>query len=224
MNQPNTLSELVVSSVFANLDNTARVLVLKGALADAIAKFNDKAAQELFFHLYEAYGLKEEWDASSKIPKVAFQSRQACSRRDFRYIVMNVYPKGSIRNDDVARPQPRIMGIRKTIIEHIAHEWNGTFDEGQKKIFCFLRDIQAPADLPLLDQEANMIHSVLRNRLTFPEFTESVLRRWMRYLDEISGGVKRAWWDSDFFMLLAVARTRNGGVDTALVDIALNED
>jgi hypothetical protein len=74
----------------------------------------------------------------------------------------------------------------------------------------------------LLEPEKQMIFSVLRERLQCPSlFTEAVLRGWMDYLDET--GIH--WvWEEELYMLLAIARVRNGGVANARYDIQLRRD
>jgi hypothetical protein len=140
---------------------------------------------------------------------------------------MAAYPHGSIRKKDergYPQPKPDFMGTRREILKWVAWEWDGKIDERGKQLFDFLRRAVGSGDDKdmLLEPEKQMVFSVLRERLQCPPlFTEEVLRGWMSYLDET--GI--LWvWEEELYMLLALARVRNGGIANARYDIRLRRD
>lgn len=143
---------------------------------------------------------------------------------DFLYVLMHAYPFGSIREEG----RFRFMGFRKEILSEICASWNG--DPSEDAALGFLiralspPNLPPPDDEPLADEEKEMVLAIIRNRLKDQAvFTEPVLRRLINRMIQNRKLHLLMSWEKSMLHTLIVARARNAGIESALVDIQLRE-
>jgi hypothetical protein len=221
MRQNQAWPNVLVQAIFTSLSDGYQIDVMKTAFRLSIKDGDDQSAKQLFYLLYEAFGLKKEWDEkTSSVNQGVFEIERQQLRELLCAFLMKIYPHGSIREKDIVTA--KLMGARKEILELIASQWDGTPCPRQECYFDFLKHAfdTGPDKIPLLGQEADMIRSVLRKRLEDSGFSEATFRIWMRRCSSASDFPV----NEELFILLATARTRNGGVKTAMVDMLLNDE
>lgn len=192
----NSSAGLLVEVLFENIEPDKRVEVLARTLRRTIAEFQDEASVELIRRLHAAFGLdfsvsvSAEAEARGVYTSVINIERME-HRREFCDLLMAAYPFGSLRQKNESLrpvdPKPAFMGTRKEILRYVVWEWDGKLDTRGQQLFEFIRRAvgQGEDQIALLDQEKQMVFSIIRERLQCPPlFTEAVLREWMRYLDE----------------------------------------
>lgn len=177
--------------------NTA---VLTKALRDAITARNEPASRYLFTLLRQCVESETNMEGLLRA-------------------IMEIYPSGSLQ-EQCSNSKPILLGLRKDMLTLIVDQWCGDPSEIQAEIFLFLRDALLPGmdEVGLLPEEKKLVEALVRRRLEdATTFTECKLRSLMTFLKRRHGTFHAD--ANNFFMLLAIARTRNGGLDSALLDI-----
>ncbi len=213
----------LVKRLAGGLIPTERLFILSGALREAISKSQEDYARELVRAIPEL--IKPDGD-----PKHAgdceYFDEVARIDREFCYMLMDVYPRGSIRcKDPRDAEKPSLMGIRGDILKRLSLRWGQNFDGFGKAIFRFLWEALMPGKdhIELLPAEKEMILGIIRERLKHTgDFNERVTRAWLTELREyLQKDPPASLWG--FAHLLAIARVRNDSRNL-FVDIELRNE
>ncbi len=224
---------ILVDALFESLEPAKRKQVLAETLKKTIACQQDEASVPLIRRLRDAFGLGPDVDIRDIANKrgvsaseVYFELKE--NRRHFSDLLMAIYPFGSIREADrraYPTPTSKFRKTRRAMVEHVVAEWDGAIDMRGTLLFEFLRKALTPTErhVILLDDELDMVLAPVRGRLECTiVFTEPVLRKCLVYM--MNGKSRWTTNDSNLYMTLAMARTRNGGVDVVMQDVSLREE
>ena len=213
----------LVKRLAGGLNLVQRLIILSVALNDAIATSREDYACELVHVIPQVISPDGQ-------PKHAGDSQYfaevAKSDRAFCLLLMEAYPKGSIRGKTSrSSGEPSLMGIRGDILKQLSLRWGQNFDDFGKAIFRFLLESLAPGtdEVELLPPEREMVLGIVRERLKHAgDFSECVLRAWLTELEPDDFPWRS--WEDEFVQLLAIARVRNDSIQNVFIDVMLRNN
>ncbi len=215
----------LVKRLAGGLTSSERLLVLSGALREAIVKSQEDYARELVRAIPEL--IKPDGNPKHAGDREYFDEVERIDR-EFCFALMYAYPKGSIRRKDPQDTEkPSLMGIRGDILKRLSFKWGQNFDDFGKAIFRFLWEAIMPGrdHVELLSAEKEMVLGILRERLKHTgDFNERVTRAWLTELREyLQKDSPASLWGYELAHLLAIARVRNDSRNL-FVDIELRNE